>query len=119
MVVSAVLGFCSIGIPSVLRLEVLPSSGLLTFLTATPSNISKLSFCALFAAGVIVGLIDPKRPFLYGLSSMAIFPVLAIIEKTNDITTHAHFPLEFLYYMLLSTAAIGGALLGKEIKKVR
>ncbi len=118
MFVAATLGFCSVGIPSLIRLESLPTHSLIQFLTASPQNVSTVSLSLLFASGVMVGMIDPTRPFVYGLCTMAFFPALAVLEKTIDITTHAHFPLEFLYYVLLSSAAIAGAMLAKEIRKV-
>ena len=69
----------------------------------------------LFVIGVITGRLRPGRPLLWGLATMALFPVWAFIEIGLDPTSHNLWPLEFIMYAVLSLVGAVGAGLGGKL----
>lgn len=74
-----------------------------------------ISLLYLFLVGLGCGLAVPKRFLAAGLASMALFPVIAIVETVRDPTSHI-LVTEFILYAFLTLPAILGGALGKMIR---
>ncbi|MDC0357198.1 hypothetical protein OAO01_00150 [Oligoflexia bacterium] len=116
-ILAALFGYAAVYIPGLVVAEKVYTAPLFPLVRTAVESISVISVLLLFLIGAFLGVLDPDRPLLLGFATMTAFPVLAIIEKTVDITSHTHFPLEFLYYVLVALAAVGGAYTGRELKK--
>ncbi|MFO1091029.1 MAG: hypothetical protein U1E46_15755 [Hyphomicrobiales bacterium] len=62
----------------------------------------------LFALGLGLGLFDARRPWLMGLSTMALFVLAAIVEMQRDPTSHNLWPFEFAAYAVFALPAVAG-----------
>lgn len=118
-VTSGALGFLAICLPSWARARLLWPSPLFPWVHTAVSVLQQASFGLLFLVGFIVVRVFPTRPLLIGICSVAVFPVLATIEKTVVMFSHRHYPLEFMLYMLLGLATYLGALSGGRFPRSR
>ena len=88
--------------------------------TSTATNpvdgMQIMSIALLFLIGAVAGLSVPRKFWLWGLATMAAFPVIAITEMIQDPTSHNLFPIEFFIYGLLMVPAVLGAGLGCLIR---
>jgi hypothetical protein len=75
-----------------------------------------LSAFLLFASGVLLGFRTPKYPLLFGMCTMAPFPLLAFAEMVADAKSHNLWPFEFLCYGVISLVAVAGAYVGKRLR---
>jgi hypothetical protein len=41
---------------------------------------------------------------------------MAMIEKATIVSSHPHYPIEFLYYLMLGAIAVAGAFLGRHYR---
>jgi len=71
----------------------------------------RASWTLLFAIGLLLGLIWPRRWFVAGVSTMLVFPIAATIEMLFDPYSHTLWPIEFALYFVFSLCAVVGALL--------
>lgn len=81
-------------------------------------GISIWSFGLLFLSGFGLKLLSKLSYWKIGLTTMAFFPIMVILEIIVDSTSHNMFPFEFILYAVYSVPAIIGAYIAKEIKKV-
>jgi integral membrane sensor domain MASE1 len=80
-------------------------------------GMSYLTFVFLFVSGLLLGLLGKGHPFLLGLATLALLPLLAIAEMVVSPTSHNLWPLEFAIYGFISLSAILGAYIGRFIQK--
>lgn len=71
----------------------------------------------LLGFGVIIGLIVRRFWFLLGLSSILIFPCVAIYEILNNPSSHNLWPFEFLVYGVFSIPPTIGVFVGEWLGK--
>ena len=71
----------------------------------------------LFLIGVMAGFFNPKNAWLWGISTMSLFPVLAFIEMMKDPYSHNLWPIEFIMYGFMTIPGIIGAYIGTFIRK--
>lgn len=69
----------------------------------------------LFVFGVAVGFIVQRFCLLLGLSSILVFPCVALYEMLINPSSHNLWPIEFIIYAFFSIPAIVGAFIGKRI----
>ena len=74
---------------------------------------------ALFAIGAGLAVIHPKKWWLIGPSTMALFPVLILIEIIRDSTCHNLWPFAILFLLILSIPAILGSFVGFVLRRGR
>jgi hypothetical protein len=53
-----------------------------------------------------------------GLTTMALFPIMAIFEMFVDSSSHSMLPIEFIFYAAYTVPAIIGAYIAQGIQKV-
>ena len=80
-------------------------------------GLSFLTFIFLFVSGLLLGLFGRGHPFLLGIATMGLFPLLAIAEMVVSPTSHNIWPLEFMMYGFLSLSAAVGACIGRSVHK--
>jgi uncharacterized membrane protein YjjP (DUF1212 family) len=81
-------------------------------------GISIWSFSLLLLSGLGVKLLSNLSGWKIGLTTMALFPIMAIFEIIVDSSSHNMFPFEFIGYALYSIPAIIGAYIAQGIQKV-
>jgi integral membrane sensor domain MASE1 len=79
--------------------------------------MSYLTFIFLFVSGLLLGLLGRGHPFLLGLATLALLPLLAIAEMVASPTSHNLWPLEFAIYGVISLSAVLGAYIGRNVQK--
>jgi len=79
--------------------------------------MSSLTFVFLFVSGLLLGLLGRGNPFLLGLATLALLPLLAIAEMVASPTSHNLWPLEFAIYGFISLIAVLGAYIGRYVQK--
>jgi hypothetical protein len=80
-------------------------------------GMSYLTFVFLFVSGLLLGLLARGHPFLLGLATLALLPLLAIAEMFASPTSHNLWPLEFAIYGFISLSAVLGAYIGRYLQK--
>ena len=63
----------------------------------------------LFLSGILLGKLGRSVWFPLGLMTMALFPLVAMIEMNLDSTSHNLFPIEFGLYGFFTLPAVVGA----------
>jgi integral membrane sensor domain MASE1 len=79
--------------------------------------MSYLTFIFLFVSGLLLGLLGRGHPFLLGLATLALLPLLAVAEMVVSPTSHNLWPLEFAIYGFVSLSAVLGAYIGRYVQK--
>ena len=101
---------------------VLPSLSVVLRKGASPVQIVGASVDAaslptvvlLFVAGFLAGALDTNvRAIRYGLLTIALLPVAAVIEMAVDDTSHNLWPIEFVIYVVTSLVPAVGVLVGR------
>ncbi len=84
------------------------------------TGIEELSLWAilcLFLSGMFLGFIRPKHAWLWGLATMFLFPIFAVIEMVADPYSHNLWPIEFTLYGFMTIPGIVGAYIGAFIRR--
>lgn len=114
-VLAAVLGFGACTLAGFLRRP--PGGSLLPVYIAVEYG-NEISPLVLFLVGSGLGLRTVSAPWLVGISTIALFPLIAIVEFTViDPTSHNLWPFEFLVHGLFGAIAIGGVYVGRRMAK--
>jgi hypothetical protein len=70
----------------------------------------------LFVAGLIAGRADRAvRAIGFGVLTIVLLPVAAVIQMVGDPTSHNLWPIEFVIYLVVSLVPACGVLLGRLI----
>ena len=80
-------------------------------------RMSYLTFILLFVSGLLLGLLGRGHPFLLGLATLALLPLLAIAEMVASPTSHNLWPIEFVIYGFISLSAVLGTYIGRYVQK--
>ncbi len=64
-----------------------------------------------------MGLFYPKRAWRWGIGTMSLFPILAVIEGTMVPGTHNLLPFELVFYGIATIPGILGAVAGSSVRK--
>ena len=116
------LGLTSVCLPVIiLQLPPPPQGGLFPFIYAGVEGMSWLTLILLFASGVMLGLIFSVHllhPLVFGIATMAAFPVLAFVEIAQNPYSHNLWPFEFVIYGFVSLFAVGGAYAGHALRQM-
>lgn len=92
------------------------SSSILQLVTYSYKKVVFLPTMALLAmSGIIIGFLTRRLCVLLGMSSILIFPSVAIYEVLRAPSSHNLWPFEFVIYIAFSIPAILGACVGKKI----
>jgi hypothetical protein len=67
-----------------------------------------VSYVLLFLVGVAGALTAPRRSPALAILTVAVFPLLSILEMARDPASHNLWPIEFVFYGLLSLCAVVG-----------
>lgn len=81
-------------------------------------GISIWSFGLLLLSGFGVKLLSNFSGWKIGLTTMALFPIMAILEMFVDSSSHSMLPIEFIFYAAYTVPAIIGAYIAQGIQKV-
>jgi hypothetical protein len=66
-----------------------------------------------FAAGMALGRLNDRHPWLLGLTAVSLLPIAAVAEVRVDPTSHTLLPLEMIFY------AAYGAIVGAGVTASR
>ena len=92
------------------------SSSILELVTYSYKKVVFLPTMALLAvSGIIIGFVAKRLCVFLGMSSILVFPSVAIYEMVRDPSSHNLWPFEFIMYFAFSIPAIVGACIGKKI----
>ena len=120
---AATLGLVSICLPVVILQPPRHPSPLFPLIFTGIEELSWLTILFLFISGVILSVVFVAKslhalhPLLLGLMTMAAFPVLAIAEMVKSSFSHNLWPIEFVFYGILSGFAIGGTYTGYALRR--
>lgn len=116
---ASILGVISIVLPTFF-LPVLKQydSPLFPLIRTGIEGISIWSFGLLLLSGFGVKLFSKLSGWKIGLTTMALFPIMAIFEMIVDSSSHNMFPIEFIFYALYSVPAIIGAYLAQGTNNI-
>jgi hypothetical protein len=116
---TSILGIISIVLPTFFIPDLKQyDSPLFPLIRTGIEGISFWSFGLLLLSGFGVKLLSNLSGWKIGLTTMALFPILAIFEMFVDSSSHNMFPFEFIFYAVYSIPAIIGAYIAQGIKKV-
>jgi hypothetical protein len=116
---ASILGVISIVLPTFFLPDLKQyDSPLFPLIRTGIEGISIWSFGLLLLSGFGVKLLSRLSGWKIGLTTMALFPIMAIFEMIVDSSSHNMFPIEFIFYALYSVPAIIGAYIAQGIQKV-
>jgi hypothetical protein len=116
---ATILGLISIVVPTLFIPELKQyDSPLFPLIRTGIEGISTWSFGLLFLSGFGMKYFSKLSSLKIGLTTMALFPIMAIFEILVDSSSHNMLPIEFIFYVLYSIPAIFGAYLAEGIKLV-
>ncbi|WP_075350834.1 hypothetical protein [Algoriphagus marinus] len=116
---ASILGVISIVLPTFFLPDLRQyDSPLFPLIRTGIEGISSWSFGLLFLSGFGVKLLSKLSSWKIGLSTMALFPIMAIFEMIVDPSSHNMLPIEFIFYAVYSVPAIIGAYLAQGTKKI-
>lgn len=115
---AAISGLASIVLPTFFLTNLKQyDSPLFPIVKTAIEGISIWSFALLFLSGFGVKLLSKLSSWKIGLMTMALFPVIAIVEIFTDTSSHNMLPFEFIFYAFCSLPAIIGAYLAQFMKR--
>lgn len=115
---AAILGLTSIVLPTFFLTNLKQyDSPLFPVVKTAIEGISIWSFALLFLSGFGVKLLSKLSSWKIGLMTMALFPVMAIVEIFTDTSSHNMLPFELIFYAVCSLPAIIGAYLAQYMKR--
>ena len=116
---ASILGVISIVLPVFFQPDLKQyDSPLFPLIRTGIEGISVWSFVLLLISGFGVKLLSKLAGWKIGLATMALFPILAIIEMIVDSSSHNMLPFEFIFYALYTVPAIIGAYLAQGTKNI-
>jgi len=116
---AAILGIISIVLPTFFLPDLKQyDSPLFPMIRTGIEGISIWSFGLLFLSGFGVKLLSKLSGWKIGLTTMALFPIMAIFEMFFDLSSHNLLPIEFIFYAAYTVPAIIGAYIAQGIQKV-
>lgn len=114
--ISSILGIISLILPTYFLTELKQYESPLFPIIATAVNgISIWAIILLVISGFSISLFSKIEGWKIGLSTMALFPIMSILEMIVDTSSHNLFPLEFIFYALLAIPSIVGAYIAKGL----
>ena len=78
-----------------------------------------LALVLLFGVGMLGGWAAPRQTPFLAMMAVGAWPVLALIQMQREPTSHNLWPIEFLFYGLLSLVPFAGAFLGIALRAGR
>ncbi len=116
---ASILGVISILLPTFFLPDLKQyDSPLFPMIRTGIEGISIWSFGLLLLSGFGVKLLSKLSGWKIGLTTMALFPIMAIFEMIVDSSSHNLFPIEFILYAVYSVPAIIGAYLAQGTIKI-
>ena len=116
---ASILGVISIVLPTFFLHDLKQyDSGLFPLIRTGIEGISMWSLGLLFLSGFGVKLLSKLSGWKIGLTTMAFFPIMAILEMFVVSGSHNLFPIEFILYAVYSVPGIIGAYIAQGIQKV-
>jgi hypothetical protein len=115
-IAAAALGVVSVVAPVFILSRKVFAAPLFPWVRSGIEGFSLLSAFLLFASGVLIGFRTSKYPLMFGMCTMAPFPLLAVAEMVADAKSHNLWPFEFLCYGVISLVAVAGAYVGKRLR---
>lgn len=113
----AVLGVLSILLPTLFMPDLRQyDAPLFPIIRTALEGVSTWSFGLLFCSGFCMKWVSKLPSWKIGISTMALFPIIAILEILADSSSHNMLPFEFIMYAVYSIPAIIGAYLAERIK---
>ena len=114
---AGVLGIVSIVLPTLFMTDLRQyNAPLFPIIRTAIEGISRWSFGLLLISGFCMKWVSKLPSWKIGISTMALFPILAILETLADSSSHNMLPFEFIFYAVYSIPAIVGAYLAEGIK---
>ena len=96
--ISSILGIISLILPTYFLTELKQyESPLFPIIATSVNGISIWSIFLLAISGFIISLFSKIEGWKIGLSTMALFPIMTIIEMIVDSSSHTLFPFEFIF----------------------
>ena len=114
--ISSILGIISLILPTYFLTELKQyESPLFPIIATSVNGISIWSVFLLAISGFIISLFSKIEGWKIGLSTMALFPIMSILEMIVDTSSHNLFPLEFIFYAVLAIPSIVVAYIAKGL----
>jgi hypothetical protein len=79
-------------------------------------GLAGLTIGLLATVGLACGLTHPRRAWLLGFASVALFPAVVAVEFAADSTSHNLVPFEIVMFAFLALPAVAGAGLGALLR---
>lgn len=115
----ACLGLLSLVIPPYLipgAIKVRYEAPLFPFLKTAFENLVFIpTLLSFFVVGFFLGIVQPQKWLLIGLSTIFVFPLVVILEVIISSTSHNLWPIELGIYLFFGLMAVVGAYLGRKI----
>ena len=101
-------------------IKIVSKSPVFPMLTTALNNMVFVpTIILIFSVGCVFGFIKPRMWWLFGLVTTATLPLAMVIEIIKSPTSHNLWPIEVIFYALLSLPSIGGSLLGSRYRLAR
>lgn len=121
LVLAASLGFAAVVLPPILA--GVPQDYASPLFPVVYNSVEHMmtvpTFLGLLLAGLVAGYLAPRMWLLAGVATMAVLPVLSILEMIADFSSHNLIPFELLIYAMLSLIGGTGAWLGSRLHRRR
>src|SRR5680860_1271904 len=112
----SVLGVLSIVLPIFLQPDIKHyESPLFPLIRTGIEGFSLWSFAFLFSTGFAIRFLTKLPSWKIGLTTITLFPVMAILEVIVDSSSHNMLPFEFIFYAVYTIPAIIGANLAQLV----
>lgn len=119
IVAASLLGMLAIVVPTVLTPGIQRYDAPLLPLALVRTAVEGMRLPALVALVLVgggLGVFTASPPWLLGVATMVLFPLVAIADMILDPASHNLFPIEFAMYGLLTVPPIVGAYGGRRVR---
>jgi len=118
VLIISVLGVLSIILPTFILQDVKQyESPLFSIIRTGIEGFSVWSIIFLFSTGFGMKFYTKLSGWKIGLSTMALFPIMAMMEMIVDSNSHNMFPFEFIVYAITTIPGIIGAYIAQVVQK--
>ncbi len=119
LAVAALLGWCVLVLPVLLDPATRHyQAAVLPFMQDAVEGVKLYSLALLFLLGLFFGVLGKAPAWAVGCAAVASFPAWSAIDMAMG-GDHNLFPIEWLIYGFYGALAIGGAYLGRVLRKGR
>ena len=75
-----------------------------------------MSLALLVAVGAVGGILAPRRSPWLAAFTLAVFPLIVVVDFVDDPTSHNLWPFEFMFYAAEALLAVGAAAITRLVR---